>query len=229
MFEPVPESPFRRRPWVLVTSMAAHCLVLFLMLRAPTPEIVKVHQLRQGDGGKSFARLYLQSDNLNDIASEAKSSNKKVTEQNIRSKQLDNPSKSLQLKLEKHERLIASTANNDATGAGKNRAAATAGSTYGSLYSGDLTGPEVRPALWISGPNPAVAASEFAEGLEGSVIVEITIDDEGNVVATHLIQGLSGPVDGRVIEALQMAHFIPAKRNGVSIPSKQDVYYHFPR
>jgi len=209
--------------------MVAHCIVLFQMLRAPTPVIVKVHQLRQGNGGKSFARLYWQSDNLGDVASDTKSSSKKITEQNVRSKQLESPSKSLQLKLEKHEHLIASAANNNAAGAGENRTAATAGSTYGSLYSGDLTGPEVRPALWISGPNPAVAASEFAEGLEGSVIVEITIDDQGSVIATHLIQGLAGPVDARVIEALQMARFIPAKRNGVSIPSKQDVYYHFPR
>jgi TonB family protein len=229
MFEAYPASSFRRRPWVFVTSLAAHCIVLFLMLRAPTPTILKVQQLRQGNGGRSLARLYWSNDSPDLAASDTKSRSKSDHEQTLRSKQLESPSKSLQLRLEKHERVIASNINDHTTDAGRNGKAATAGSQYGSLYDGDLKGSEIRPALWVAGPNPAVAASEFAEGLQGSVIVEITIDDQGNVVATQLLQGLSPAVDSRVIEALQMAHFIPAKRNGVSIPSKQDVYYHFPR
>jgi TonB family protein len=191
--------------------------------------IVKVHQLRQGNGGHSTARLYWRSDAVDSIATDMDKSASREHEQTVRSKQIQAPTKSLQLRMEKHERAIASAANDHAATSGRERSAATAGSTYGSLYAGDLTGPEVRPALWVGGPNPAIAASEFAEGLEGSVIVEITIDDQGNVVATQLLQGLSPAVDSRVIEALQMAHFIPAKRNGVAIPSKQDVYYHFPR
>lgn len=154
---------------------------------------------------------------------------KKDRSAEARSKPLQSPSKSLQLRLERHERTLASNANEHSSLAGKSNNAASAGSTYGSLNYGDLNGTEVRPALWVSGPNPAVVASEFAEGLEGSVVVEITIDDQGNVVATQLMQGLAPAVDARVIEALQMAHFVPAKRNGVSIASKQDVYYHFPR
>jgi len=229
MFEMSPASPFQRRPWVLVTSVAAHCLVLFLMLRPPTPTIVKVQQLRQGDGGRALTRLYWSSDQPDSAAANHNTFSKKLPDQALRSKNLETPNKSLQLRLEKQERTIASNANDHSAASGKSSNAATAGSTYGSLNSGELTGTEVRPALWIAGPNPAVAASEFAEGLEGSVIVEITIDDQGNVIATQLLQSLAPAVDSRVIEALQMAHFIPAKRNGVSIPSKQDVYYHFPR
>ena len=229
MFELTTASPFRRRPLVLVTSIGLHCIVLFLMLRAPNPSIVKVQQLRQGNGGHSLTRLYWNSDRPDSAATANKSRSKPLPEQTVRSKNLQAPTKSLQLRIEKQERTIASNANDHSSAAGRSNNAATAGSSYGSLNSGDLTGTEVRPALWIGGPNPAIAASEFAEGLEGSVIVEITIDDQGNVVATELVQGLSSAVDSRVIQALQMAHFIPAKRNGVSIASKQDVYYHFPR
>ena len=228
MFELAPSSPVRQRPWILITSVAVHCLVLWLVLRPAEPQIVKVHQLRLGNGGRSLARLYWSGEWPDSAASDANVRTKK-SEQTVRSKQLQSPAKSLQLRLEKHERLLAQAVEERSTAGGKNKNAATAGSRYGSLNSGDLTGSDIRPALWVGGPNPAIAASEFAEGLEGSVIVEITIDENGNVIATHLLQGLSAAVDGRVIEALQMAHFIPAKRDGVSIASKQDVYYHFPR
>ncbi|HEY3927567.1 MAG TPA: TonB family protein [Candidatus Koribacter sp.] len=210
--------------------MAAHCLLLFVILRPAEPKLVKVHQLRLGDGGRSLARLYWSGADREAVAAADQAVHaKKDRDQDVRSKQLLSPSKSLQLRLEKHERLIASVANDRTLVAGKSRDAATAGSHNGSLNSGDLYGDDIRPALWVGGPNPQVVANEFAEGLEGSVIVEITIDDNGNVIATHLLQGLSPAVDGRVIEALQMAHFVPAKRNGVAIASKQDVYYHFPK
>lgn len=228
MFQPIMAPWYRQRPWIFITSVAAHCIVLLMVLRPAEPQLVKVHQLRLGDNGRSLARLYWRSENT-ETASDANSSTKKDRDQTLRSKQLQTPSKSLQLRLEKHERQLASNENERALGAGKSRDAATAGSKYGSLNSGDLTGSDVRPALWVGGPNPQVAASIFAEGLDGSVIVEITIDENGKVVATHLLSGLSPEVDARVIEALEMAQFVPAKRNGVSIPSKQDVYYHFPK
>src|SRR5581483_10882780 len=230
MFQPYPALGVQRRPWIVITSMAAHCLLLFVILRPEEPSIVKVHQLRLGEGGRSMARLYWSGEDRAAAAAVDESARaRKEREQNVRSKQLQSPSKSLQLRLEKHERLIASTANDRTTGTGISHDAKTAGSANGSLNSGDLYGDDVRPALWVGGPNPMVAASEFAEGLEGSVVVEITIDENGNVIATHLLQGLAPAVDGRVIEALQMAHFVPAKRNGVAIASKQDVYYHFPK
>lgn len=218
----------RRRRFIYVTSIGAHCLVLLLVLRPPEPKIVQVQQVRAGDGGRSYARLYWRGEDQSAAASSAKSAKDK-REQEVRAKKLEPPTKSLQIRLEKNRSLLASLNNDRALNSRKSKDATTAGSKYGSSYYDQLTGPDVRPALWVGGPNPAVAASEFAEGLEGSVIVEITIDDHGAVVATQLLQGLSPAVDGKVIEALQMAHFIPAKRNGSPIPSKQDVYYHFPR
>jgi TonB family protein len=187
-----------------------------------------VQQVRAGNGGRSMVRLYWRGEDR-DLAATSQTASKNAREQTVRSKKLENPSKSLQIRLQKNERLLASKAEEQTANRGKSHNAATAGSTYGTSYYDQLVGPDVRPALWVAGPNPQIAASEFAEGLEGSVIVEITIDDQGNVVVTQLMQGLSPAVDAKVIEALQMAHFIPAKRNGTPIPSKQDVYYHFPR
>jgi hypothetical protein len=44
-----------------------------------------------------------------------------------------------------------------------------------------------------------------------------------------VIQSLGPAVDQKVLAALENWRFTPASKNGVPIPSKQDVYYHFPR
>jgi TonB family protein len=68
-----------------------------------------------------------------------------------------------------------------------------------------------------------------AAGIEGDIIVEITIDEAGNIVQKVVLHSLGPAVDDRVLAALEKWHFAPASKNGVPIPSKQDVYYHFPR
>jgi TonB family protein len=73
-----------------------------------------------------------------------------------------------------------------------------------------------------------VATTELG-GLQGDVVVEVTIDDKGNIVQKIVIQSLAPAIDGKVLEALENWRFRPATRNGLAIPSKQDVFYHFPR
>jgi TonB family protein len=103
-----------------------------------------------------------------------------------------------------------------------------AGSPYGSLPSGLYSGQEVRPALPIVSVDPAIEPWDLPSGVEGNVIVEITIDEAGNIVQENLVQGLTPRIDGKVLEAIVKWHFRPATRDGVAIASKQDVYYHFP-
>jgi TonB family protein len=105
---------------------------------------------------------------------------------------------------------------------------AAAGSLYGSLSYGSLAGIEVRPALPSVSFDPVVQP-DLLNGMTGDEIVEITIDSVGNIVEMKVLQSLGSAVDQKVLAALEKWHFIPATRDGVPIPSKQDVHYHFPR
>ncbi|HWX53603.1 MAG TPA: TonB family protein [Verrucomicrobiae bacterium] len=107
-------------------------------------------------------------------------------------------------------------------------ASTPAGSPYGSDPAGVFTGDEVRPALPLSFTDLHVSRTELPPGVEGDVIVEITIDSEGLVVEEKLVKTIGYGIDQRVLAALHEWRFRPATRNGVAIPSKHDVHYHFP-
>jgi TonB family protein len=106
-------------------------------------------------------------------------------------------------------------------------AAAAGGSTYGSMREGGV-GAEVRPALPDVFPDPDVDRTSLPPSVQGDVIVEITIDERGNVTEERLLTGVDHSVDDKVIAALKIWHFRPATSDGVPIPSKQDVHFHFP-
>jgi TonB family protein len=98
---------------------------------------------------------------------------------------------------------------------------------YGSMTTGNTSGDDVRPALPVTARDPVVGMADFGGHAEGSVVVEITIDAQGNIVDKMVLQSMGPAIDGKVLAALDEWHFLPAKRNGIAIPSKQDVYYHF--
>lgn len=103
------------------------------------------------------------------------------------------------------------------------------GSPYGSRLPGmPITGPAVIPALPEVFPDPAIARADLPDGLEGDVIVEVTIDEQGNVTGLKLTRGLGHGIDEKVLAILQRWHFRPATRNGVSIASQHLVHFHYP-
>lgn len=106
--------------------------------------------------------------------------------------------------------------------------AARAGSPYGSHVPGTPFGPAVMPALPRVFPDPAVSRSDLPSGVEGDVIVEVTIDEQGNVTQVRLTQGVGYGVDEKVLTVLRKWRFRPATRDGVSIVSQQIVRYHYP-
>ena len=98
----------------------------------------------------------------------------------------------------------------------------------GSAYYGDPSRHDVRPALPIVSPDPPVARADLPQGLEGDVIVEITIDISGDVIGSRLLQGIGHGIEDKVIPVVQRWKFKPATLDGVPIASRQDVHFHYP-
>ena len=119
------------------------------------------------------------------------------------------------------------TTNNAEIASAAANPAPSAGSAYGSLSDGASAGHEIRAALPSVTFEPLVSADDLRGVVEGNVVVEITIDEAGNIMSKAIVQSLGPAIDAKVLAALENWRFRPATRDGVPIPSKQDVVYHF--
>jgi TonB family protein len=209
-----PATP-KRRATILGSSVAVHLVLLAWVLHSPAPIFVSPSSVMQGEHGAGLQYLYFPG-------------RPEVSEQPPQQAHLtwSHPPKNAKKprkqppvsKVESETEIAAVLAPNERP----------AGSAYGSLYYGKATGPEVRPALPVVARDPAIGVDQMRE-ISGDVVVEVTIDEQGKIVELKLIQSLSQPIDQLVLAAVSKWQFLPATRNGTPIPSKQDVYYHFPR
>ena len=104
---------------------------------------------------------------------------------------------------------------------------ARAGSPNGSLFTGSSTGQEATPAIPFRFPDPEVYPWQVS-GVQGDVVVEITIDQQGTVTDTKLLQSLKKDVDDKCVATVRNWRFRPAMLDGMAISSRQDVHFHFP-
>ena len=211
-----------RRP--LIASIAVHCVLLFLALRGPKPAFLAPSFLLKGINGARVTLIYApNSPGTGELPSASKS--KVVAQVPTRSHIQWTSDRS---QAPKAPRTIARVdAESETAAQNSSGQAPSAGSPYGSLVGSAFSGHEVRPALPLFTFDPVVGASELGS-LEGNVVVEITIDERGNIVQKTVIQSLAPQVDAKILAALESWRFRPATRDGVPVPSKQDVYYHFP-
>jgi len=227
MFKPI--QPVNRQPRLTTCgSVAAHGLLLLWLLHPATPRLVAPSFVVNGDHGSYIAHLYWLNQPSRNKADASPGTSAADSRQQLNArltwKRRAKAAKSAATELPHPE-----IGQDDQTSApGQAAQARPAGSPLGTVLEGPLTGEEVRPALPVVSPDPHVAADELG-GLQGDVVVEVTIDESGNVVRKTVVQSLTPAIDGKVLEALENWRFRPATRNGVPIASKQDVYYHFPR
>ena len=207
--------PARRRRWnfSVCLSSALHGVVAAVLCWPTAPVFVKPVQLARGEGGSATPLsvvLYVPNDLQLATA----------TKPPLLSLPASTQKKKQQTKLSKRTNVLEDVE--------KPPNPAEAGSEQGSAYDGLSSGDEVKPALPVTFQDLRISRSELPSGLQGDVIVEITIDAQGIVVAERLLQGLGHGVDERVIAVLRDWRYHPATRNGVPIPSKYDVHFHFP-
>jgi TonB family protein len=103
-----------------------------------------------------------------------------------------------------------------------------AGSPLGTVLDGPITGHEVHVAYPVVYPNPPVDRAELPRDLVGDVVVEVTIDSQGNVVETRIVQAIGHGIDEKVEATLRRWRYQPATLDGVPVASRHDVHFHFP-
>jgi len=200
-----------------LVSLALHCLLAILLIHRAGPVFVEPSDVDLGIKGSSGALsiVYLApvgpertsppSDLQRPTLQASWRPKQRVSESKPKIQQQDEPTKADALEQ-----------------------TARGGSPYGRVPGSPLTGDEVVPAIPQVFPDPPVSRSDLPAGVQGDVIVEVTIDAEGNVVQTKLLQGIGYGVEEKVLAVLQHWHFRPASRDGVTIASQHIVYFHYP-
>ncbi len=103
-----------------------------------------------------------------------------------------------------------------------------AGSPLGTMIDGPIIGHEVHVAYPTVYPDPPVARAELPRDLVGDVVIEVTIDSQGNVVETKIVQAIGHGIDEKIEATLRRWHYQPATLDGTPVASRHDVHFHFP-
>jgi hypothetical protein len=103
-----------------------------------------------------------------------------------------------------------------------------AGSPLGRVVDGPILGHEVHVAFPVVYPDPPVDRANLPRDLVGDVVIEVTIDSEGNVVETKIVQAIDQGIAEKIEATLRRWHYQPATLDGTPVASHHDVHFHFP-
>jgi TonB family protein len=212
-------TPTSRKRWDAsqITSFVAHAVVLFVLLYHSRPIFIMPSDVALGTPGSSGSVIYLAPTGPEKVVTAPEVPSLTLRAAGPKTPSIPKPS------LTVHED------NKDATETAKLDETSRGGSLYGSRVPGTpLTGHEIVPALPQVFPDPAVSRADLPPGVQGDVIVEVTIDEQGNVVEMKLIRGIGFGIEDRVLATLRQWHFRPASKDGVTIASQHIVTFHYP-
>lgn len=229
MFQQLKPESKRSERGLRLASIAFHVVILAWLLHAPEPRLLNPNSVAYGQNGTSVTRLYWSSKNPDNSSH---SSSDQATEryrhqrlgQKLAWKAPANPARMTapQTAISKAEEAdSAKTQTLSALGHG-----AQAGMSYGTLAQGSIYGDEIRPALPVTTSDPSVWPWQLPE-TAGNEVIEITIDERGEITNKIVLHSLGPDIDNRCLAALENWHFHPATRNGTPIPSKQDAIFPF--
>jgi TonB family protein len=199
----------------LLASLALHIVGIWVLAWHPAAKRVLIHEVALGSAYSSGSVIYLAP-----LGREQTRDTKQLEVAKIKEPKPTVPP--APKKIAAQREAASQTTDNAA------EVTARAGSPYGSHVPGTPFGPAVMPALPQVFPDPPVSRSDIPFGVEGDVIAEVTIDEQGNVTDVKLTHGIGYGVDEKVMTVLHKWHFRPATRDGISIASQQIVRYHYP-
>ncbi|MCU1297790.1 MAG: TonB-like protein [Acidobacteriaceae bacterium] len=189
----------------IVTSALIHCAILGALIASYRPQFITPSSIAFGNHGSGSSAIITYLANSGETQSLSAKLQAPRTKPQHKSKTT------------KAEKMPAAKAPVESS---------RAGSPYGSTSAISMSGYEARPAFPITFPDPP--RSDLPDGVKGDVVVEVTIDTQGNVAETKILQSLGNGIDDKVLAVLRNWRFTPATMNGVAIASRQDVHFHFP-
>ncbi len=217
MFGEMPWSGRKQWNRALLASFAVHCLLLFLLIHHAGAAFINPSDVDLGIKGSSgsLSIVYLAP-----VGPEKTQTPQDEQRPSLRAALAPKPKPH---NPDTNVRQVNQPTRDDAP-----EQTARGGSPYGRVPGSPITGDEVVPALPEVFPDPPVSRSDIPAGVQGDVIVEVTIDAEGNVIQTKLLQGIGYGIEQKVLSILQRWHFRPASKDGVTIASQHIVYFHYP-
>lgn len=218
----------RRQRQIRTGSVAIHAALLAWLLHSPEPLLLNPVSVAIGHNGKSLTRLYWESKTTDDSAhSSSDAATERYRHQRLAHEKLAWKAPVPVAKLAAPP--LAPTPAQDSSPTQTLSAqghGAQAGLPYGTLQRGQLYGDEIRPALPSQTSDPVVYPWQLPNQ-PGNEVIEITIDERGDIVNKVVLQSLGPAIDDKCLAALDNWHFHPATRNGAPIPSKQDAIFPF--
>ena len=215
---------------MLAGSLVLHGLIFTWLLHAPEPRLLNANSIAIGRNGKVIAHLYFPTQSPDSSTTSSSDSATQVyRRQRMGHEKLTWKPTSMQAKLSAPSApLTPSGADDESKTATLSKLGhgTPAGLPYGSVPGGPVYGDEIRPALPIATSDPVVYPWQWPDS-EGKVVIEITIDERGEIVHKTLLQSLGPAIDEKCLAALENWRFQPATRNGTPIPSKQDAIFPF--
>jgi TonB family protein len=226
--ELISKSNVQRR--ALTFSLLLHGILFAWLLHSPDPKLLNPSSVAPGRNGNVLTTLYFPTQSPDQSATSSSDHAREVYR---------HPRLNQQKLILKHDAAVARLAqpttpripmpaeDERKTSLLSNQGhGAPAGPIYGTLPGGPVYGNEIRPALPVYTADPVVYPWELPES-EGNVVVEITIDERGDIVSKTVLHSMGPKLDEKFLAALENWRFQPATRNGIAIASKQDAVFHF--
>jgi hypothetical protein len=78
-------------------------------------------------------------------------------------------------------------------------------------------------------PYPKPSLSSLPAGTTGDVILKAVIDEHGKISELTLLAGLGPAIDDEVIQTVNQWVYTPAMKDGVPVPSVEELHFHYER
>jgi periplasmic protein TonB len=78
-------------------------------------------------------------------------------------------------------------------------------------------------------PYPKPSLDTLPKGTAGDVILNAVIDEHGKISQLTVVQGLGPAIDDAVIATVNQWLYTPAMKDGVPVPSVEELHFHYER